>query len=63
MGVSSSVVNVHPLSDIQSEVDGVIDASLYPFIVSELEVQRMLCWIDEGVEEEEEEEEERWKEE
>ena len=26
MGVSTSVVNVHPLSDIQSGVDGVIDA-------------------------------------
>ena len=64
MGVSSSVVNVHPLSDIQSEVDGVIDASLYPFIVSELEVQRMLCWIGEEVEEEGGmEEEERWKDE
>ena len=45
-----------------------IDALLYPVIVSELHVQRMLCWIVEEGEEEEEEEkeegrEERWKEE
>ena len=51
MGVSSSVVNVHSLSDIQREVDLVIDALLYPFIVSKLDVQRMLCWIEETEEE------------
>ena len=60
-GISSSVLNMQSLSDIQREVDGVSDALLYPFMVSVVEVQRMLCWMEE--EEEEEGRDERWKDE